>query len=99
MDSKLKPLLFPFLIHQIKSKESRSAFQSIRQETAISIRALLRIQKDLKAANKEMSEWRQGPLVWILMSNEETWRVSAGYFDEPREIYVSCRGLLSRDAD
>ena len=89
MDPEHKPLLFPFLIHQTKSKGSQYTVQSIRQETAASIHAILRIQKDLKVANQEMSKWQQGPLVWIVMSNEETWRVSAGYHDENHECYVS----------
>lgn len=72
-------LLFPFIVLEAKSGRSKSEWESIRKQTAFSIRTLLQTQERLHNATGEYSKWQAGPLVWFFSNRGEDWRVSAAY--------------------
>lgn len=69
----VNPLLFPFLILEVKSEKSKDGFDDILTQTAFPILALLQLQADLheKVPGREGSE----ALVWFLANRGDVWRV------------------------
>jgi len=86
-----EPVVFPFLVLEAKSEKGRNGFSDIEFQTAFSIRALLKLQEDLRKAAGDESEWETGPLVWFLANKGEQWRVAAAYIEIESGIqnYVS----------
>jgi hypothetical protein len=75
------PLLFPFLILEAKSENSRDGFYSIQTQTAFPIMALLKLQENLqsKIPNGELGT---DPLVWFFGHRGEDWRVYGCYVNK-----------------
>jgi hypothetical protein len=86
-----EPIVFPFLALEAKSEKGRDGFSDVEMQTAFTIRALLKLQGDLRNATGEDSEWESGPLVWFLSYKGEQWRVAAAYieYENGVEHYVS----------
>jgi hypothetical protein len=69
---------FPFLLLEAKSaKAAESDWNSILLQSAFPVRTLLSVQKSLRDITGTSSKWKAGPLVWLLMSRGEDWRVCA----------------------
>lgn len=76
-----EPIIFPFLALEAKSEKGRDAFSDVEMQTAFTIRALLKLQDELRKATGEESQWESGPLVWFLANKGEQWRVAAAYIE------------------
>lgn len=91
------PLLFPFLVLEAKSEASASGFDAILVQSSFPIRALLKMQDDLRSNVSEV-EGSFDPLVWFLASRGDAWRVYSGYITKGKNgepiTYVS-RSRLS----
>ena len=74
-----EPIHFPFLLLEAKSEKSSDSFSDAENQTAFSIRELLKLQDDLRLASGDSAEWEAGPLVWFLSFKGEEWRVCIGY--------------------
>ncbi len=98
--------LFPFLVLEAKSGSSGDSWQSIRLQTAFSIRTFLETQRRLRLATGSRSKWRSGPFVWFLSNKGEDWRLSAAYTTQGAakrhtvgetefvSLCYSCKGVL-----
>ena len=75
-------VLFPFLIIEAKSEKGGPGFESIENQAAFPIRALLKLQHDLSSAS------RSGiiPLVWFLANQGDEWRVYGGVVDNSKWV-------------
>lgn len=71
------PLLFPFLVLEAKSESSSRGFDAILTQTFFPIRALLKLQDDLRLYVPE-GEPAFEPLVWFLASRGDAWRLYCG---------------------
>jgi hypothetical protein len=71
------PLLFPFLVLEAKSNSSSRDFEAILTQTFFPIRALLKLQDDLRLYVPE-GEATFEPLVWFLASRGYIWRLYCG---------------------
>jgi hypothetical protein len=76
-----EPIIFPFFALEAKSEKGRDGFSCVEMQTAFTIRALLKLQEDLRKATGEESQWESGPLVWFLAYKGEQWRVAAAYVE------------------
>ncbi|KAH8889236.1 hypothetical protein GQ53DRAFT_842939 [Thozetella sp. PMI_491] len=74
-----EPNLFPFLLIEAKSAKGTDSFGDIEVQTSFSIRELLNVQENLRAAADEDPNWDAGPLVWFFSYKGERWRVSMAY--------------------
>ncbi|QKX59465.1 uncharacterized protein TRUGW13939_06599 [Talaromyces rugulosus] len=72
------PLLFPFLVLEAKSEGSASGFDAILVQSSFPIRALLKMQDNLRS-NVSGVEGAFSPLVWFLASRGDAWRVYCGH--------------------
>ena len=72
-----EPLLLTFLVHEAKSEKGRDSIQSIGAQTALSTRALLKLQEALKAATGERATLLDEPLIWFLAHKGDEFRVSS----------------------
>jgi hypothetical protein len=87
-----EPLLFPFLIVEAKSEKSPDCFTDIEDQTGFAIRALLKLQDDLRSATRVACQSKSEPLVWFLSCRGENWRVAAAHVEQDRKCvphYVS----------
>jgi hypothetical protein len=70
--------VYPFLIIEAKSEKGSQGFESIEAQTALPIRALLRLQQNLQqTCDREFD-----PLVWFLACQGDEWRVYASVVEE-----------------
>ncbi|KPI36824.1 uncharacterized protein AB675_11844 [Cyphellophora attinorum] len=81
-----QPLLFPFLVLEAKSEKSDDTFSKIRLQTSFSIRALLKLQRDLASAVFEQQQPVMKPLVWFLSNKGEVWRLAGAYVQETKDV-------------
>lgn len=92
-----QPLLFPFLVLEAKSEKSAGSFSKIYAQTALGIRELLCLQRDLVKASAENQNAGTNPLVWFLANKGETWNVYGAYLEETGSSdgpnYVSLHSL------
>lgn len=72
------PLLFPFLVLEAKSETSPRGFEAILVQSSFPIRALLKMQDDLRSHVFE-GEKVFDPLVWFLASRGNAWKVWCGH--------------------
>lgn len=86
-----EPIHFPFLLLEAKPEKSSDSFSDAEDQTAFSIREVLKLQDKLRSAAGDSTEWDAGPLVWFLSFKGEEWRVCIGYIDTQSSVrhYVS----------
>jgi hypothetical protein len=72
------PLLFPFLVLEAKSETSSRGFDAIQVQSSFPIRALLKMQDDLRSHVSD-GERAFDPLVWFLASRGDAWKVYGSY--------------------
>ena len=98
-----KPLFFPFLVLEAKSESSSNGFDAIQAQTALPIRALLRLQENLQShvADADVDAGAKchfDPLVWFLASRGDAWRVYGCHVrkgeQNERDRYVSADLLI-----
>lgn len=75
-----RPLMFPFLISEVKTKKGGS-FQQAEAQTAFPIWKLLRLQEELETQAKMRLDEQGGPLVWFLANKGEDWRLYGCYIE------------------
>lgn len=69
---------FPFLLLEATSaKAAESDWDSIQLQSSFPVRTFLKAQQSLQDIAGTQSKWKAGPLVWLLMSRGEDWRVCA----------------------
>ncbi|KAL4944074.1 hypothetical protein BDV06DRAFT_188256 [Aspergillus oleicola] len=78
--SDLEPLLFPFILVEAKSDTVGDA-AGVDLQSAFSLRRLLLLQEELRAATESETVWRPEPMVWYFSYHGYYWRVGASFVD------------------
>lgn len=90
------PLLFPFLVLEAKSESSSRGSEAILTQSFFPIRALLKLQDDLRSFYK--GEVKFEPLVWFFASRGDNWKLYCGTVvkeeNEAPTKYVSSPNLI-----
>ncbi|KAL4962169.1 uncharacterized protein BDV14DRAFT_210694 [Aspergillus stella-maris] len=76
-----KPLLFPFLLVEAKS-DTIGDTAGLERQSAFTIRRLITIQDELRAATGKETSWLTGPLVWFFGWHGEDWYVRSSFIDD-----------------
>ena len=75
-------VLFPHLVLEAKRSAAAGDFCNIQNQTALPIRALLRLQQTLLGTDGPESP-PCPPLVWFVANQGQIWFASAAYIEEP----------------
>jgi hypothetical protein len=94
LNHKGRPLLFPFLIIEAKSRNGAS-FDDCNRQSALPILKMLKVQEDLQRKSQLALEYG-GPLVWYIAYRGEDWHLSGCYISEKPggPLYASLTPLL-----
>jgi hypothetical protein len=93
------PLIFPFLVLEAKSEDSKGGFDAVQTQTAFPIFALLNLQHKLRKRVKA-SRTNLSPFIWFLANRGDSWRVYGCYITDsnPIEYVRECVAIVTSTA-
>lgn len=83
-----KALILPFLVIEAKSHKAQESFSDTQTQTALPIRALLNLQRNLWRHASSQSA-KPEPLVWFLGYRGSDWKMYACYRSEEGTLSTS----------